>query len=322
MSTRVSDAGGITVNDAQPVLSYGPFSMEVPGRLVDLQVKVFMPESGDNLPVILMSHGHGMATFLSSLRGYGPLVDFWAAHGFVVIQPTHLDSPALGLREVDHPEAPLFWRTRATDMHHILDHLDEIEAAVPGLAGRLDRDRIAIAGHSLGGNTASLLLGMRTVDPADNSETDMHDDRIKAGVVLAAPGVGDDGHLASFAAENYPVFKHLDFSTMTTPALVIAGDRDLNFNFSNRLGYRADAYRCSPGPKTMLTVFEAEHMLGGISGYDASETTDENPERVSAIRALAWAYLRSQLYPEDKAWADALTALEASPNPIGRVEAK
>lgn len=122
-----------------------------------------MPESGDNLPVILMSHEHGLATFLSSLRGYGPLVDFWAAHGFVVIQPTHLDSPALGLREVDHPEAPLFWRTRATDMHHILDHLDQIEAAVPGLAGRLDRDRIAIARHSLGG--ASTALGSFLGDP-------------------------------------------------------------------------------------------------------------------------------------------------------------
>lgn len=322
MSTPVSDAGGIPVNDAQPVLSYGPFTMQVPGRLVDLQVKVSMPETGDDLPVILMSHGHGMATFLSSLRGYGPLVDFWAAHGFVVIQPTHLDSAALGLREVDESEAPLFWRTRATDMHHVLDHLDEIEASVPGLAGRLDRDRIAVAGHSLGANTASLLLGMRALDPADGRETDLSDERVKAGVVLAAPGVGNDGHLAAFAAENYPVFKNLDFSTMTTPALVVAGDRDLNLNFSDRLDYRADAYRCSPGPKSLLTVFEGEHMLGGISGYDASETTDDDPERVSAVRALAWAYLRSQLYPQDKAWAHALTALEEGPDPMGRVEAK
>ena len=58
-----------------------------------------MPESGSDLPVILLSHGHGMANFLSSLNGYGPLANFWATHGFVVIQPTHLDSTALGLRE-------------------------------------------------------------------------------------------------------------------------------------------------------------------------------------------------------------------------------
>jgi predicted dienelactone hydrolase len=34
---------------------------------------------------------------------------------------------------MDLPDAPLFWHDRATDMHYILDHLDELEAAVPGL---------------------------------------------------------------------------------------------------------------------------------------------------------------------------------------------
>lgn len=317
-----TDAGNIPVNDAQPVVTYSPVVLAVPDRAVGLLLKVSAPATGDDLPIILLSHGHGNANFLSSLHGYGPLSDFWAAHGFVVIQPTHLDSTALGLREADTSEAPLYWRTRAKDMHQILDHLDEIEAAVPGLAGRLDKDRIAVAGHSLGGNTASLLLGMRVLDPNDDTANDLSDQRIKAGVVFAAPGVGNDGHLSSWAAENYPVFKYLDFSTMTVPALVVAGDRDLNVNFSDRLGYRSDAYTQSPSDKSLLTVFGAEHMLGGISGYDASETSDEDPERIAAIRALAWAYLRSQLYPEDTAWAEAVAALESSPDPVGRVESK
>lgn len=63
-------------------------------------------------------------------------------------------------------------------------------------------------------------------------------------------------------------------------------------------------------------------MLGGISGYDALETSDDDPERVAAVRALAWAYLWSQLYPDDKAWADALSALESGAEPVGRVGAK
>ena len=322
MSTPLTDASTIPVNDSTAVITYSPVVLEVPGRPVNLEMKVSAPATGGDLPVILFSHGHGVANFLSSLRGYGPLTDFWAAHGFVVIQPTHLDSTALGLREAHHPEAPLYWRTRAKDMSHILDHLDEVEAAVPGLAGRLDRARIAVAGHSLGGNTASLLLGMRVLDPNDDTDKDLSDPRIKAGVVFGAPGVGNDGHLSSWAAENYPVFKYLDFSTMTGPALVVAGDRDLNFNFSNRLGYRADAYPCSPPPKSLLTVFGAGHMLGGISGYDASETSDEDPERVAAVRALAWAYLRSELYPDDKAWAGAVAALESDPDPVGRIESK
>lgn len=321
MSTPFSEAGNIPVNDAQAVISYSPVVLQVPGRLVDLEIKVSYPATGIDLPIILLSHGHGMTNFLNSLHGYGPLADFWAAHGFVVIQPTHLDSVALGLRETPVREAPLFWRTRAKDMTHILDRLDELEAAVPGLAGRLGRDRVAVAGHSLGGGTASLLLGMQVLDPDDDGERDLADPRIKAGVIFGAPGVADE-QLSAFSRENYPMTQYIDFSQMTGQALVVHGDKDLNLNFSSRLSYRSDAYTCSPGPKSLLTVFGAEHMFGGISGYDASEASDENPERVAALRALAWAYLRSQLYPEDKAWADAVAALKSSPSPVGRVESK
>jgi len=56
--------------------------------------------------------------------------------------------------------------------------------------------------------------------------------------------------------------------------------------------------------------------------YDGAETTDENPERVAALRALAWAYLRTALYPGDSAWADATAALATMPNPLGMVESK
>lgn len=322
MSMPFTDASNIPVNESQAVITHSPVVLEVSGRPVSLQVKVSMPATGGDLPIILFSHGHGAANFLSSLRGYGPLVNFWAAHGFVVIQPTHLDSTALGLREAEHPEAPLYWRTRAKDMHHILDNLDQIEAAVPSLAGRVDKQRIAVAGHSLGGNTAALLIGMRVLDPNDATQQDLADPRIKAGVILAAPGIGDDGHLASFAAEHYPMMKYIDFSTMTSPALVVAGDEDLNLNFSDRLSYRSDAYTHSPAPKSLLTVFNAEHILGGIFGYDAAETSDENPERVAALRALVWAYLRSQLYDGETSWAIAIAALEGLPQPIGKVESK
>ncbi|KJE20851.1 hypothetical protein FF36_04815 [Frankia torreyi] len=50
--------------------------------------------------------------------------------------------------------------------------------------------------------------------------------------------------------------------------------------------WHADPYHLAPGPKSLLTLFDAGHMLGGISGDDAAETTDENPERVTAIQQL------------------------------------
>jgi hypothetical protein len=57
-----------------------------------------------------------------------------------------------------------------------------------------------------------------------------------------------------------------------------------------------------------------------VSGYDAAETSDESPERVAALRALVWAYLRSQLFPGDASWAGAVAALESAETPLATVE--
>ncbi len=320
MSTApFTDAAGIPVSEPTPVVTYTPVVMPVPGRSVPLQIKVSVPADGSDLPVILLSHGHGQANFISSLRGYGPLADFWAAHGFVVIQPTHLDSTALGLRDAIHPDAPLYLRSRAEDLRYILDHAGEIEAAVPGLAGRPDWSRVGAVGHSLGAQTVGLLCGQRLVDDT-GTVVDLIDPRVKAGVLMGAPGQGED--LAAFASEHYPIMRTASFANMATPALVVAGENDWNPMFSDRRDWRVDAYTHSPGPKTLLTVFEAEHMFGGVSGYDAAETTDENPERVAGIRAIVWAYLRSQLYPGDPAWAAATAALETMSAPFATVDSK
>src|SRR4051812_4173675 len=127
-----------------PVISYSPVVLSVPGRPVDLEVRVSAPATGTDLPVILLSHGHGFANNLSSLNGYAPIANHWAALGFVVVQPTHLSSRTLTSLVSDAPGAPYFWRSRAEDMSQILDQFDLIEYAVPQLAGRVNRDQVAV----------------------------------------------------------------------------------------------------------------------------------------------------------------------------------
>jgi predicted dienelactone hydrolase len=304
----------VAVSTSTPVVSVSPVLLSAQDRGEDLQVRVSAPATGHKLPIIVFSHGNG-----NSLDGYAPLVNFWASHGFVVIQPTHLDSRALGLGP-DDPRTPLIWRFRVEDMKRILDHLDLIEASVPGLKGRLDRNRIAAAGHSYGGQTAGMLLGARLPDPRDGTEVDMSDSRIKAGVLLSAPGRGG-ADLSQFAAKQFP-FMNPNFAKMLPPTLVIAGDKDVSPLTVRGADWFTDPYFLSPGNKCLVTLFGAQHLLGGISGYLVTETTDENPARVAAVQRLTWAYLRSALDPKDPAWPAARSALTEGSNPLGRVECK
>jgi len=75
-------------------------------------------------------------------------------------------------------------------MSDVLDHLHTIADAVPGLTGRIDHTSVAVVGHSLGGLTASMLLGAQVLDLDTGTRKDQRDQRITAGVLLAAPGRG------------------------------------------------------------------------------------------------------------------------------------
>lgn len=302
------------MHDPTPVISVRPVVLPAPDRGADLHVRVSAPVTGGELPVVVFSHGFGQ-----SMDSYAPLVDFWAARGFVVVQPTHLDSRTLNLAP-DDPRQPDIWLHRVADLTRVLDRLDVLEAAVPGLAGRVDRDSVAAAGHSWGAQTVSMLLGARVLDADGAPGKDMSDPRIKAGVLLAVPGTGG-ADLTPFAAEHFS-FMNPGFSEMTTPALVVAGDRDQSALSTRGPDWFTDAYTLSPGSKSLLTLFGAEHSLGGISGYHSTETTDESQERVALVRRLTWAYLRTALRPGDPDWPAATAELARDADPLGRVDSR
>lgn len=311
----MSDSNTPNTTNARPatVISAKPVILPAPGRGEDLQVRVSAPATGGDLPVIVFSHGFGW-----SMNGYAPLADHWAANGFVVVQPTHLDSRTLGI-PADDPRTPRIWRIRIEDLTRVLGGLDVLEAAVPGLSGRVDRSRIAVAGHSWGAQSASTLLGARVLDADGVPGEDMSDPRVKAGVLLALTGTGDS--LTPFAVEHLPFMKP-HFETLGTPSLIVAGDKDQSHLSTRGPDWFTDPYIYSPGATSLLTLFGAEHSLGGIPGYEVAETTDESPARVALIQKVTTAFLRGALLDDDTAWKAAAADLEADPDALGKLQKK
>ncbi|MFC8079914.1 alpha/beta hydrolase family protein [Streptomyces sp. NPDC057307] len=274
------------------IVSVKPIVVPSPGRGIDLQVKVTAPRSGRNLPVIVFSHGNAW-----SLDGYGPLVDRWAAAGFVVVQPTHLDSRRTAITW-DDPRFATIWRVRITDLHAVLDHLVDVLVQA-GLEGRADRGRAAVVGHSWGAQTAGALLGARVLDAEGVAGEDFSHPAVSAGALIGATGTGDT--LTPFAAENLPFMKP-DFSTMTTPALVVAGGKDDSQLSTRGPEWFTDAYHLSPAPKSLLGITEGEHTMGGLAGEQVAETSDEDPARVAFTADAISAYLRAALDLDDADW--------------------
>lgn len=217
----------------------------------------------------------------------------------------------------------MFWQSRVQDFKDILDRSEEIEGLFEQARGRLDWGNVAVVGHSMGAHTACMLLGMQSKSSATGGEIiNMSDARVKAGILIGAPGCDPGGETQSAMARKVaPFFADSDFSTMISPALVVFGDEDVPDYLTTRgVQWHRDPYDLAPGKKDLLTIKGAGHIFGGVSGWDARECEDESVERVEVVRRMTGAWLRSQFGGEGE-WEGARKALEGLEG-VGKVESK
>ncbi|MCG8584753.1 MAG: hypothetical protein MI757_08600 [Pirellulales bacterium] len=285
----------------------GPYSVAANSRVAlkrpggeALAVRVTYPTKAraddERYPIIIFSHGA-----LGSKDGYRPLIEHWASHGYVCVQPTHGDSLSkLSLREKlkigslkDHlakVTSVEHWRTRPEEVRLIIDSLDEIESQVSAIKGRVNRERVGVGGHSFGAHTSMMVAGLELKHPATGRRASWSDKRPKVFVWISPQGTSK--------AADADAWK-----SITRPVLVITGTRDTSPRNGKGHRWRREAYENLPeGHKHFFLIRYAQHGFGGIVGrMRFPGSGPANAAHVDLVRSTALAMWDAHLKDDPRA---------------------
>lgn len=237
-------------------------------------------------PLLVFSHGYG-GSGLSAVFFTEPL----ASKGWIVVAPDHHDRySATRIRTGQNEDFDRlgFWQhaneiasSSPKDREKYMYRLDEMALTLdrvlshPLFGKLIDKERIAVGGHSFGGFTALGLCG---------TIKERHDPRIKA-VLLFSTGAG--GYL----------FTDDELRRVRIPSMLFMGERERQqyrgtktmSEISNKI------YKSMSSPKYFLEIKEANHfsfnnrfvhdqMIGILSG---------KPEMFEVIRRYSIAFLQT-----------------------------
>jgi predicted dienelactone hydrolase len=229
----------LAVSALIPVLAT---AAEKPMTIAGLSVSVWSRETsgGTPQPVIIFSHGFGGCATQSRF-----LMEAFADAGYLVIAPNHRDAGCSGTGRAGRPgsrqpEAPfqqaaawndMTYRDRADDVRRLIESLRTDER----FRSRVDFDRLALAGHSLGGYTVLGLAG-------------------------AWPSWKLSGLKAVLALSPYsqPFDKQHTLAGVSVPIMYQGGTRDLGI--TPTLHKSQGAYDLTPAPKFYVEFQGAGHF--------------------------------------------------------------
>ena len=287
----------ISVGNAQTFYDgvIGPLSITKDGRATlavpvenrEMSLRIVYPDQGGPYPIIVFSHG----TFSSSDK-YNLVVEFWAERGYVVILPNHLDAN-YGIIPSKTEDMIRIIHTRISDMSFILDNLDAIEGQNPGLKGKLNRNQIIAAGHSIGTQVVLVNTGQRIRNPTNNYVTESSEDRFMAAVMLSDPGkmsmMPDD----TWKGGSAPTFLSTgpeDYGLM--------GDGRREAEYQNEILTLPDE---STGDKYLLLIERGDHYFGGLIHRDVDKAPDY--DGLAIFNAASLAFMDAHTRDAESAWA-------------------
>lgn len=191
------------------------------GRVVPLSTWTAPDERG----VVVFSHGFGGAP-----EAYQRLLSAWAAHGFTVIAPLHVDSQ-------QHPDRS------ANGQVALTTRLEDL-ALTRAVAEREHVGKpLVVAGHSFGSLMSLIAGGATTIlgpqgDPA-----------VKGVIALSSPGP-------------IPVVVTPEtYRTLTAPLLVVTGDQDIVPGYADDWRDHRLPFDTAPeGDKTLIVIAGGGHQ--------------------------------------------------------------
>jgi predicted dienelactone hydrolase len=241
-------------------------------------VRLYWPEGSKPVPLVVFSHGIG-----GSRRGYGYLGEYFAANGIASLHLQHVGSDRslwtgsmislLGRLRVAAQEREALERVR--DLSFALDAV----LAHEEYGKRIDRRRIAAAGHSYGANTAMLAAGASVL--RDGRRLELRDPRVTAALLLSAPPFYGEEDLKAI------------LQSITLPTLHVTATEDVIRipGYYSPASDRIAVFEAVGSPLKALAVFQGgSHSIftsrGGTGGAAL------NPQVKLATRELALAFLQ------------------------------
>jgi len=263
-----------------------------PYRVVDLDwrdrsrdravpVRLYLPKAASPaqpVPLVVFSHGIG-----GSRNGYRYLGGHWASQGWASLHLQHVGSDrqlwfgnvfgVIGrLRDAAQDAEAI---ARVHDLSFALDQL-----LAQDLAPLVDARRIVAAGHSYGANTALLASGAKV--PRGGRVVDLHDDRIRAAIVISAPPFYGESALGSILGPVQVPSLHV---TATEDVIRIPG-------YYSGADDRVAVFDAVGSPRKALAVFEggSHSMFTDRTGTGGAML---NPQVKAATRELSLAFLQT-----------------------------
>lgn len=272
----------------------------------NIETLVRYPDGVGTFPIVVFSHGS-----LSNKETFGPASEHWASHGYVVIHPNHADArSSIGTRGVSQSRlggaAGNSGRIeRIKDVTSVLDSLDQVEIEIPALKGKLNRDAVAVAGHSFGAYVAQCHGGVKTL--FDDKLENLSDPRVKCVIPISAQG---ESQSYGLTADSWTDAK--------TPAMHITGTRDRSApdrpggQFGD-VSTKVVPFERSPrGGKYLLIIEGATHVsFGGRLGLMRNDPLRNKQlttkaDAASLTKSVSLAFLEAYLKQDAsaKAWLE------------------